>query len=478
MNMKQKIRDEGKTYFTMQVPDITQRLFTKVPEITGISKRPSWWRNRFLLSFSSVSVVAVSVVIVALVLLQTGPQYPGLKPLNKVSFSLMNSDERTEFAGENLISNQSIQDFALSSFLSLTSEEDNLVYSPISAYLALASLLEAADLDTYLELSDALNINQLSELQTIASSYMQLLNFEYTDVVNKQKQISKSLLSNGIFVNEAYPVQQTYLDSLATHYYSEVFHTPFSPLAKQGIAQWVNDKTQNFLDMSPDDIHFSADTIFTIYNTLYTKLFWHNAYKKANTVTRPFTNTLTNEVDDVAFMQKTFSPIYASKNADYDVVVDRIRYDLQMTIIMPNASLLVRDILENESAMEELFVVRETNHIDSLITMKLPKFSIKNRLNLKPMLQSIGVEAVFDSHNANLSKAIEGAFVSSIFQETGIEIEENGLEGASVTQIETSATATPSNDEILIYDMNRSFIYAISTTDGIPLYIGVNQSIN
>ena len=94
------------------------------------------------------------------------------------------------------------------------------------------------------------------------------------------------------------------------------------------------------------------------------------------------------------------------------------------------------------------------------------------------MMQLLGVSDVFNSQQADLSKATTNGFVDTIFQETGIVVEEDGVEAASMTEIGVSGIATPEgNDTIEVYDINRSFFYIISTDEGIPLYIGVNQSI-
>lgn len=476
MGIKQKIRSEGTIYFSAQVPDISGKLFGTIPSIEASHEKKAFFRKQWLVPFSGASILATSAIIVGLVLTNSGHRYPGLTPLNNVT---INAQATGEFDYLDAQANAAmIQPFAIDSIKALYDENKNLVFSPVSAYLALSSLLEASDNNTYDELASALYVDDLGTLRQAAHGYMQLLNFEYVDTVSNSKQKTISKIANGIFVNNAYPVTEAYLNTLATDYFTEVFHTDFSSRARQGIANWVNDKTNDFLNIQPEDVSFSPDTIFTLYNTLYSKFYWSTAYPKKNTTLKTFTNTVDDSTQTVDFMSKVYTPRYAEKNVSYELVIERIRHQMQMHIVLPKAPFTVADILLDHTLINEILAPKDTSG-QGMISLLLPKFSFKNRLDLVPMLRVLGVNDVFSPQLANLSKATNDAFVETIFQETGIKVEEAGGEAASMTEIgvSTNAATPEGGDDIDVYNINRSFFYIISTDEGIPLYIGVNHTI-
>lgn len=476
MGIKQKIRTEGNAYFSAQVPDISAKLFGQVPVMEATNVKKPFFRKQWFVPFSSVSILATSAIVVAIVLGNSGHYYPGLTPLNTVNLSPLQEESEYDYAGSPL-DYDLIQPFAIASAQALFYEDQNLVYSPLSAYLALSSLLEASANQTYDQIANALNVEDIDTLRQNMHGFMQLLNYEYEDIVSQKRQTTISKVANGIFVNKAYEVKEAYLTTLANDYFTEVFHTDFSMASRQGVANWVNGKTNGFLNIKPENISFSPETIFTIYNTLYSKFFWNTAYPKTNTNERTFTNTATDTTQTAEFMSKVFIPNYAEKNDDYELVIEDIRHGMKMHIVLPKSPLKVEDILLDDALMSEILAPKDLGSIDA-ISLFLPKFSFKNRLDLVPMMQLLGVSDVFNSQQADLSKATTNGFVDTIFQETGIVVEEDGVEAASMTEIGVSGNAIPEgNDTIEVYDINRSFFYIISTDEGIPLYIGVNQSI-
>jgi serpin B len=108
-----------------------------------------------------------------------------------------------------------------------------------------------------------------------------------------------------------------------------------------------------------------------------------------------------------------------------------------------------------------------------------PKFDFQANNDLKEILKMMGMVLPFEEERADFSQMIvapEGnVFISKIFQNARIIVDEEGTEAAAVTAIEMEATsARPEPDEPIVFKCDRPFVLVIKdSVTGANLFMGI-----
>ena len=109
------------------------------------------------------------------------------------------------------------------------------------------------------------------------------------------------------------------------------------------------------------------------------------------------------------------------------------------------------------------------------IQLKMPKFSMEYEKTLNEVMQSLGVERVFQEGVAELgglsANGLNNLFVSEVKHKTFLEVNEEGSETAAVTSIGVQLTSvTPSVPK---FTVNRPFAFLIrERASGSILFMG------
>jgi serine protease inhibitor len=105
------------------------------------------------------------------------------------------------------------------------------------------------------------------------------------------------------------------------------------------------------------------------------------------------------------------------------------------------------------------------------VLVQLPRFRIRHRTNLKPVLQSLGVTVVFSPRSADLAgiAAVRPPlFVSEALQQVVLEVNEEGTEAAAATAVIKAARSGP-----FWFTADRPFVFAVYDYRlGAPLFLG------
>jgi len=479
MNLKQKIKQSGLSYFETHAPDVPigqNTISSEEIAASPVLATPKKKNKQLLWSFGSAGTALVGIAIVAVVLLTAGPkEYLGLEALNAVNYpqdrevnkALVSSDHVTH-----------IRDFAFETTQGLYSDDTaNLVYSPISAYYALSLLLEAARGDTYTQLADTLGVSDIQSLRSDSQNLYKNLYYDFKEGSGDNYKYATSKIANGVFVNNLATVKQDYLDTLATEYFAEVFHTAFDADSKKGIADWLNDKTNDFLDVVPEDLHVDTETLYALYNTIYMKESWVKGFEESMTEEATFTTTDSGATQRGDFMYGLQPAPYFSHD-EYESLSLGLYGGSKVIFVLPQSGYLPSDIIQSSvllnQILDEMANATETN--DVVARVGLPKGKTVQKYSLKETLQANGVIDVF-TDASDLGNAVDGAFVESIIQKVGVEFTEAGAEAAAYTEVDVGETAMPSNGD-LDFILNHSFLYFIVSPDGVPSFIGVTNTLS
>jgi serpin B len=474
--LENKIKVSGDQYFSQRTSHLT---FTRT-----LTKSKPWWSKALIWGTPSAALVTSVTVLVAILIGATQPNgsipqtFQTIQALNQVSYPSL--DQRDQ--AEDFLEGQPTYDAyreSINAFFQLTASslfdgQDNVTYSPLSAYAALSLLLEAADGETYDTLASLLGIESIQQLrQDSSQAFIDTYLEQSQTVVGNEELIARSQMSNGVFVREDISVQPDYLSRLAGDYFAEVFHTQFDQSGLQDLALWLNQKTFGFLQINPNDLSINQDTAMVLFNTLYLKANWLNPFQRISG-SDAFTNTTNGEViDDVTYMQKTTPSSLYLDHSDFTLGADMLYGDHRVIYVLPKGDLSPVELLDSPyfPIIESSFQQTDTNE---RIQLTIPKMSTKGKLDLKENLLTVApsIANLFDPLQANLSKALDGGFLQSFQQHIRVDFLEEGMEAAAITEADVGVTSAPITPRVQL-NLNRSFLYFVVNRQGLLLFSGV-----
>ena len=147
-----------------------------------------------------------------------------------------------------------------------------------------------------------------------------------------------------------------------------------------------------------------------------------------------------------------------------------------MWFLLPDEGVSVDELLKDEETMR--FLTEKENWENQMyltVNLSVPKFDAASDLDLIADLKALGITDVFDSAVSDFSPAAkdaEGLFLSQAKHAARVAIDEKGCIAAAYTVMAVCGAGAPPHEEI-DFVVNRPFLFAITGSDGLPLFIGV-----
>ena len=359
-------------------------------------------------------------------------------------------------------------------------DNENQVFSPLSIAACYSMLLDGAKGETRKELEDLLHydgsFDHLKEVKNM------LLN----NAINDEKNSLYLDISQSFWVDDTFKpdIDKDYVKILESYYFAEALCGDLeSDLMHETLANWINNKTKNFLNVKKEDFQDYGGVLWLL-NTIYLKTQWSNPFPEAQNTLESF-NNLDKSTTEMTFMNKVESgSYYASDN--FVISSLPMQGNFTLNILLPNEGTNYMKVLNDKTAMSALINYYNTrNHMPAEISFKYPQFKMQKSLELTSILKNMGVNRAFDTLLADLSgiyapNTEHDLFVKKSKHEAGIEFKNEGVEAAAYTIIEVSEKASmpvSSANKIKFY-VDRPFSYLINTMDGLPLFMGVVTNMN
>lgn len=336
---------------------------------------------------------------------------------------------------------------------------ENRVYSPISLYAALAMLTEMTAGETKQQVMELLGAADSETLrQTVCDLWMSV----YLDDGR-----SVCRLANGAFLRENADVKQEAVDALVDWYYASTYRVPMgTEEADKAIAGWLNQNTGGLLSEETGNIRTDGNDLLRLYNTIYYKSGWQDAFKSSQTKQDTFT-AANGAKQKTEFMHRTESGSY-QKGDGYTAALRSLNYG-RMVFVLPDESVTPESLLQRQGFLTEL-----TGEYDMAeLVWSVPKFDVKSSTELNEMLQSLGVTDAFDMAEADFTPLTDnGAFLSSAMQAARVKIDEEGVEAAAYTEIVCADSAMMEVPPTVEMDLDRPFLFVIFDNSNVPLFVG------
>ena len=338
-------------------------------------------------------------------------------------------------------------------------DSENRVYSPISLYAALAMLTEMTDGDTKQQVMDLLGATDSETLrQTVRDLWMSV----YLDDGR-----SVCRLANGAFLRENAEVKQAAVDALADWYYASTYRVPMgTAAADEAIASWLNQNTGGLLSEETGNIRTDGNDLLRLYNTIYYKSGWQDAFKSSQTKQDTFTAADGTE-QTADFMHRTESGSY-QKGEGYTAAPRYLRYG-RMVFVLPDEGVTPESLLQRQGFLAEL----TGDYNAAELVWSVPKFDVKSSTELNEVLQGLGVTEAFDMTKADFAPLTDnGAFLSSAMQAARVKIDEEGVEAAAYTELVCADSAMMEVPPTVEMELDRPFLFVIFDNNNVPLFVG------
>ena len=340
---------------------------------------------------------------------------------------------------------------------------ENTVYSPISLYAALGMLTELTDGETRQQVMDLLGAADTEVLR-------QQINRLWISVYQDGDAVCR--LANAAFAREDADVKQAAVDALAEWYFASSYRVPMgTEEADEAIASWLNQQTGGLLSEETGNIHTEEENLLRLYNTIYYKAGWLDAFESGQTGTDIFI-AADGSKQQTDFMHRTDEGTYR-KGEGYTAAPRRLKYG-RMVFVLPDEGVTPESLLARDGFLTEL--TGEYSMAD--VVWSVPRFDVKSSVDLKDILKALGVTDAFDENVADFTPLTDsGAVVSSVMQAARVKIDEDGVEAAAYTEIVADTTAAEEPPPVVEMNLNRPFLFVILNDANVPLFVGTVQTM-
>ena len=343
-------------------------------------------------------------------------------------------------------------------------DSENRVYSPISLYVALSMLTEMTAGETKQQVMELLGA---ADSEMLRQQNKDLWIGVYTDDGR-----SVCRLANGAFLRENADVKREAVDALVDWYYASTYRVPMgTAAADEAIAGWLNQNTGGLLSQETREIQTEVDNLLRLYNTIYYKSSWHDAFESSRTREDVFT-AANGAKQKTEFMHRTESGSY--RKGDGYTAAPRSLNDGRMVFVLPDEGVTPESLLQRQGLLTEL----TGDYNAAELVWSVPKFDVKSSTGLNEALRSLGVTDAFDGTKADFTPLTDnGAVVDSVMQAARVKIDEDGVEAAAYTEIVANDSAMMEIPPTVEMELDRPFLFAIFDYNNVPLFVGTVNTV-
>ena len=342
--------------------------------------------------------------------------------------------------------------------------EENIVLSPISAYLAVGMAALGSRGDTRVEFNKVLG----DDFAQIADLYM--------DSIPTKEEEMTILFANSAWIDNRISPKEDWLADIKVQYEAKGYQTDLSTeKTMKDVNTWIDENTGHlipeFLEEPMDD-----SVVLALFNTVYFDGKWKYPFEAAKTKERDF--FLENgDITKASMMSEFHTHREAIVGENCMGVVlpyadDRFAY----VALMPTDDTTVREMYRALSAdeLKEMIANRESQFMN----LRLPEYEVKTDMDLIPVFESLGVTKAFgmEADFSGLAHAVgEGDLAISIIRQSALlQVDELGTKAAAVTQVAIKETAMEITEQPIEMYFDRPFFYMIYDLEQeIPLFMGI-----
>ncbi len=344
-------------------------------------------------------------------------------------------------------------------FTALYEEGENLAYSPVSIYLALAMLAETSAGETRAEILAALGADGIEEVRGIAKALL------VSETIKEEK--AECSIANSLWMNESVGYVRPTLETIAEIYRADSFSGDTAdPSYSKALREWLDKKTNGLLEDCVKGVKLDPDTVLAIASTVYFDAEWRSEFEKKDNFEGVFRSP--NGEVPCEFMYQTDS-LYYAEGEGFRAAGKSMMGDTVMWFILPEEGAPLSSALGGIDALG-------TDELSS-VKLTMPKLDVTSDIDLLPVFKRLGLNLCMDPNASDFSPLFEdpdGIFVSGARHAARVKADEKRVRAAAFTLITMDKAAAPCSE--IEFTLDRPFIFVITGASGAPLFVGaVNE---
>jgi serpin B len=244
-------------------------------------------------------------------------------------------------------------------------------------------------------------------------------------------------IANSVWGQTGYHVERGFLDLLAREYGAALNTLDFdrdAAGATRAINDWVDAHTNHKIKQLFDSL--DPATKLVLVNAVHFKASWQQPFDTAATRDGSFA-TATGEHVTVPFMHGDVRSTYASGDGWQAVDLPYVG-DASMTVIVPDR------FSEFERALDPAVLSQIVGSLKpSDVTLALPKVQLKDKIDLVPALEALGMTDAFGAADFSGITGNRDLRISQVVHQATVTVDEKGTEAAAATGISFLTSADP-----------------------------------
>jgi len=346
----------------------------------------------------------------------------------------------------------------------------SLILSPLSITFALGMLNNGASGETQRQINEVLGFGETGANSINAFCYKMLARASTLDPQ------TKVMTANTIYVNKPYELQADFTAKAKTYYDAEPESRDFHDgQTLDVINRWAADHTEQMIQEVLNKQTFSSNAVSYLLNAIYFKGVWATTFDKAQTVTEVFEHAgYTKDLTYCEMMHKADTLAYAENDSYQALNLPYGNGSFQMTVLLPKKKEGQSDCKLPEVPTAEAWQLLLGEMHDTGVDLKLPRIETSTDIDLKPIMQQLGMTDAFDDTKADFSHFCNTqTFIDLMKQVAKIKLDEEGTEAAAVTVIGMEKLIGPLKPRLTKFHADHPFIYIISEQQtGTIFFIG------
>ncbi|XP_072461117.1 serpin B6-like [Notamacropus eugenii] len=324
--------------------------------------------------------------------------------------------------------------FTLNVFKKISEEEDpsqNVFYAPLSLYCALAMVLDGAKGDTAAQIRKVLSLNKDADVHQSFLSFL--------EEANKSGSQCLLRIANQLFGEKTFDFISSFKESCQKFYHSNMEELDFANAPEEGrkhINKWVEEKTEGKIAELLANDSINSLTALVLVNAIYFKGKWEKQFDKSRTREEIFKISKEKQKPvQMMFQTSTFRMTYIGEVFTKILVLPYVGGQMDMVILLPDENTGLK-MLEKGLTSEKLSDWLNPEMMDEMeVEVFLPRFKLEEYLDMKFILQKLGMADAFDGFMADFSgmSARKGLCLSKVIHKAFVEVNEEGTEAACAT---------------------------------------------
>jgi len=315
-------------------------------------------------------------------------------------------------------------------------EAGNIFYSPYSISAALAMTYEGAAGKTASEMKDVFHFPKRG---TLRSNFAAIYNG-----LNKANGSYRLRTGNALWVQKSFPLLAQFSAAVKSYYGGQAKNLDFANQTEQSrrtINRYIAAQTANTIkDLIPPQT-LRDTTRFVLTNAIYFKGTWQWEFDPRNTRPGDFkvtpSKTVTAPMMYFSSYKAEFN--YADTSSLQIIELPYKGDKISMLLLLPHRNL---DSIESSLTASKLKAYRARMKPAVMDWITIPKFSFKDRYDLKDTLRELGMPTAF-SDRADLSGMTgkRDLSLSFVVHQAYIKVDEKGTEAAGATAVGGGTTS-------------------------------------